>query len=244
MNYGNERYIAITADGPTDTEILFRFAACLLETQAVCRKVTVKESLRKGMDTFMKKASEKNDYKLFGNPARLLREAVIKLLESSIGEFQTKISRELRYTDLLILHTDSEKHLNRSEQYFEEWAISISRIILTAIEDFCEKKVRQGYDLIYLPLIIPIIPFPSTEILIAAAKTGNRSRFKFRGMKARDLKTKLYGVTDLGSLDEETFQTEAMRIITPESCRAVYKHVPEARSFLHTLIWNQPEVFF
>lgn len=241
MNPNEIRYAGIIADGPTDGELIFKLIKCLLGKSS-CEKVTLGGSLRDGMDNFMRKASRSGNYSLFDDHANDLKNLIITLLDSAVGIFQTQVPRELSYLDLLILHTDSERHLNSAEQYFEEWAMVISKIFFAAIEIFYNKKVRQGFDLIYLPLVVPLILFPSTEILIAAAKTGLTSKFNFHGMKAGHLKMKLYGTDDLSCLDEEMFQKKASDIITAESCKAIYKHVPESRLFLHTLLWNQTDI--
>jgi hypothetical protein len=55
-------------------------------------------------------------------------------------------------------------------------------------------QVRDGYSHEYLPQVIPVVAFPSTEIFIAAAKNLTE---KACGKKPGELKTLLYGTTEL-----------------------------------------------
>ena len=63
---------------------------------------------------------------------------------------------------------------------------------------FTEGLVRNGRTLDLIPFLTLFIPFPSTEVLIAAL----REEHEIRGIRARELKQKLYNTTHLSELQE------------------------------------------
>jgi len=238
----NVRYLGIIADGSTDQEIIARLAKCLLENadpaESSLEEVMLGQSLYDYTNTFRIKASQTRDYSFCSKHALDLRNGIVTVLLAAIAEFQSKIPRELRDCDLLVLHTDAELVLSSPEKYFEEWAVVISKIFLIAIEEFYHKTSQRGWQWEHLPLVVPLVPFPSTDILVAAAKTENSGTFGFHGRKAREIKIALYGVDDLRHLREEELKQKALDFITPAACKAIYRHIPESRIFLRTLAWN------
>jgi hypothetical protein len=92
-------------------------------------------------------------------------------------------------------------------------------------------RTKQGYKRQDLPVIVSMVTFPSTEIIVAAAR-GEKS---IHGKKAKELKQLLYGKTDLRKLGENEFQEQALDFITPESINDIFKAVPESRLFIQTL---------
>lgn len=233
------RYIGIIADGTTDQEIIAKFAKCLLKNTVSCKDVILGQSLEVDMQTFRRKSSELNNYGLYDRPAIELKNRIIMILNAAVGEFQSLIPRELTDYDLLVLNTDAEWYLREQNQYFDKYAMVISKIFLIAIEEFYHLKAKYGYQWGQLPLIIPLVFFPSTDILIAALKIGDTLPFDFHGLRANEIKMRLYGVEDLRHLRDEELKEKALDFITPDAFKAVYRHIPESRIFLRTLLWNQ-----
>jgi len=91
--------------------------------------------------------------------------------------------------------------------------------------------IRQGYGKENLPLIIPIVPFPSTDILIAVAS----GKARYYGKNARDLKKMLYDTTDLRTIGIEDFEELALRHITSERINLIFERIPESRFFVNFL---------
>ncbi len=107
----------------------------------------------------------------------------------------------LSHHDLLIISSDSEKTLGHRNHYFQKWAYSVEAILEVAIDEFYHQLVEQGYSNQYLPHVVPLICFPSIEILVAAC-TEDILDFdnQCRSLQAKPaLKQKVWG-TD--SIDE------------------------------------------
>ena len=139
--------------------------------------------------------------------------------------------------DMLLFSTDSEKSLTQLEHYFDDWAWILSKILLGAVEKFYHFKLRKVFYPEYLPMIFPLVLFPSTEIIVKAARTASGVEFNGRNKKARQLKMEIYGTDDLRSLPDGKFEKEALDYITPEGIRLIYQYVPESRLFLQMLSW-------
>ena len=235
------RYIGIVADGTTDQEIIAKFSKCLSEKTISSKDVILGQSFALDMQIFRRKSSESKNYGLYDVPAIELKNKIITILSAAVGEFQSLIPRELKEFDLLVLNTDAEWYLSEQNNYFEKQNAVISKIFLIAIEDFYHLKEKYGYQWEQLPLIIPLIFFPSTDILIAALKIENidTSPFGFHGLRANVIKKKLYGVEDLSELRDQEFKEKALDFITIDAIKSVYKYIPESRLFLRILSWNQ-----
>lgn len=135
----------------------------------------------------------------------------------------------------MLVTTDAEIALSRANDYFQDWAFSISKIFMGAIEQFYNIRTIRGYSAEYLPLIIPIVTFPSTEIIVAAAK----NILNPYGKKPSELKKLLYGTDDLATLSQEELQEKALDFITPESIQRIFSCVPESRIFIQMLSFGK-----
>jgi len=140
---------------------------------------------------------------------------------------------------MIILSSDAERPLAHRDHYFEDWAWIVSKILWLGIEKFYHALSRQGYPLELIPVVVPFLPFPSTDILVAGAQTSPGTRFTARGKDARQLKRALYGTEDLRSLAPEDLAEKALSCLTPDGIRAIYREVPEARWLLHSLAWGR-----
>jgi len=240
-NTGDEtRYLGIVADGPTDQEIMARFLKTLVEPTGPCEERIIGKNLSILMKQFRDKASRAGQYGLFDKPAVKLRKGVVSLIHSAVGEFRDAISRDLYHSDVLVLSTDAEWPVKTEEWHEVERIVVIYRILDGAIAEFYNAPHNRG-NWEYLPLIVPLVLFPSTDVLIAAAK---RVSFEFRGMKATDLKQKLYGCSDLNQLRADGLKRMALDYLTQDACTQIYSSVPESRTLLRTLTWCQYCEFF
>jgi hypothetical protein len=106
-----------------------------------------------------------------------------------------------------------------------------------SIEEFYRAKAQVNYTQECLPVVIPFVVFPSTEILIAAAKIEDPKELtkKCYGKKPRELKQLLYGTTELQTLREEELKKKALDFINSESIGRIFQSVPESRAFIQTL---------
>jgi len=134
--------------------------------------------------------------------------------------------------DIIILNSDAEKILNNSENYFSDWAFCLSDFLKFIIYKFYHKMVKNGYSYKNLPLIYPIIFFPSTEILIASIKLSTQNYRKF---EAKALKLKLYGTVNLKEVtkDNGLFFEILNKFIIEDNLELIYKRTPELREFIH-----------
>jgi len=105
-----------------------------------------------------------------------------------------------------------------------------------SIEEFYRAKAKDGYTHEYLPLVIPVVTFPSTEIFIAAARDKIGGKY---GRKPDEWKQMLYGTDNLATLREEDFKEKALDFITCESIGKIFREVPESRSFIQTLSFGR-----
>lgn len=233
------RYIGIVADGTTDKEILAKLAKCLIENGCPCEEVLLGQCLAGLMRSFRNHASKTENYAFCGKPAGELRKGIINVLFAAVAEFQSHMSRDLTDSDLLVLNADGEWYLRRQDRYFEqESTLAISSIFLKAVEEFYH-KVHNRSQWRNLPMIVPLVLFPSTDILVAAAKMATGTAFDLYGKKAKRIKRELYGVDNLHYLRRGEFEQKALNFIAPGACESIYKHIPESRIFLRTLCWNR-----
>jgi hypothetical protein len=152
-------------------------------------------------------------------------------LHGAFAEFEKEVT-EVSNRDIILLTADSEHTLTTPDEYFKDWRFSISKILVGGIETFYGVKAIQGYKHEDLPLVIPLVTFPSTEIFIAAAKDLiGKKPWKNPG----ELKQLLYGTKNLQTLREEDLQSKALDFITMESIGRIFYHVPESRTFIQTL---------
>lgn len=243
MSHNNSdftRYIGIIGDGTTDRLIVAKFATALLEPICPCKIEELKGfSLRDSLDAFWRESDKTNDYNVYGKTAATLRNTIISILVAALPIFQNQMQREIRDCDLLVLNTDAEKPLTNQDSYFEQRIFVTSKVFSLAIEEFYHKICNQGYQREYLPLVLPLVLFPSTEILVAAFGHSETEAFQAHGKKAKLLKQELFGTDDMRSLTDEEFDEKALNFITRINCEKVYKLIPESRNFIRSLFWNQ-----
>jgi len=165
----------------------------------------------------------------------------IKELEKRIIQILVIIaSKGVTNKDIVILNADTENKLEYKEKYYEEsWISQFCLTVDFAIDKFYERMIEQGYAFENLPLIIPLVLFPSIEILVAACYLSNSDKVKMRTLKANpDLKNKIWEETNMKSAIESGKVNQILELCFTgrnDSLKEIYKHIPEARNLIHIL---------
>ena len=232
-----DRALATIADGQSDHDVIARVVEYAisdgrnLSSDRSPVVVQLRQSIRSYIDRFWSKVGRSEDYSFGSDAARELIDKVVLVLHGAIDDFGKEVGRDLHARDILIINTDSERYLRDPHTYFQEsWPASISKTLELAVEEYYHVKARSGYLLSDLPLILPLVVFPSTEMLVAAARTEEHSNFVHHGKSAGELKQRLFG-------RRRGISSLALQSITPESVERIYAHLPEARLILRILSW-------
>ena len=165
----------------------------------------------------------------------------IKELEKRIIQTLVVIvSKGVSNKDIIILNADTENKLECKEKYYEEkWINQFYLTVYFAIDKFYERMIEQGYTFEDLPAIVPLILFPSIEILVAACYLQDSEKIKMRTLKANpDLKKKIWEETDMKFAIENGKVSEVLEICFTgknDSLKDIYKHIPEARNLINIL---------
>jgi hypothetical protein len=215
-------HIAIVSDGVTDFEIL----------KTLIKEVVFSES---GVvipdDTTQKRG-------LYDEPATKLKNEIILVLKKVVKEIEDFFyisTGSFSHYDLLILNDDTDKKLSTSKDFLNEWAHSVVMVFYLAVQEFYEEKISQGYTFKNLPIILPLIFFPSTEILVAAFRCNDDFE-SFRNQDATALKKMLYQTHNLRNLQENELNDLALKFINSNLLEQVFAKLPEIRIFLYQII--------
>ncbi len=232
------RNIGIVGDGETDRAIFEKFIQCVLLNGTfnttsfnICK--LSRQTVRDYVDRYWKSATRSQNYYLPSEPASELQNNITNTLVAAFSDFETEVGiGELYNRDILLITTDAEKSLSSPEDYFKDWSFSISKIFMGAIDKFYALKSRQGYPCQYLPVLLSLVCFPSSEVFVAAAK---QPPIQYYGKKPKELKQLLYGTDDLRRLRDQDFEEKALNYITPDSVDRIFSYVPESRLFIQML---------
>lgn len=129
--------------------------------------------------------------------------------------------------------------MHDKEDYFKDWAFMIDSAICKGIKRFLHRLCIQGYNVDEIPCIVPFIPFPSVDVLIAVAKTVSKDFMTVRGCRARELKKTLYQTTNLSLLDSSQLHEKALQYISQDALNKIYSELPEARTLLDVLYFGR-----
>jgi hypothetical protein len=225
-----QRNIGIIGDGSTDIIIFAKIVECILTEETSkefidCNIIKLKrQNIREIVDEYWKFQNAKTTQK----PQETVK-AVTDILYQGFLDF-TRKAGGVSNCDLLILTTDSEKVLARPKDYFS-YGLDLFNILSEAVIRFYGKVLERGYPQDNIPLVLPIATFPSTEILIAAAKGLNN----YYGKKPLELKQSIYGVSNLKNLREDELEEKALKFITVAGIDNIFNNIPESRHFIKTL---------
>jgi hypothetical protein len=223
MNNDNDtRYVGIVADGGTDRAILAHTAGVCLGSSCVIVELR-RQCLRDSIDKYWqlkdtsRQAAEKH-----------LVSAIQGVLMGALADFEARIPRATLATDVLILASDAERHFkDHRERYFEPWAWNLISTAQLGIERFVEWQVSDGRSCEYIPLTRVFIPFPSTDVLVAAVREEEE-----RGMRALELKERLYQTTNLYQVPIDELARRALDFIRSDTLKRAFHRLPELRSVL------------
>ena len=232
-----KRNIGIVGNGPTDRSFFGKVAECIISKSGSDNTSfniipLNRHNLHDDVDRYWEEADKTNEHYLPSKPALKLQAAVTGMLTAAFSDFESEIGiGSLSCHDVLLVTTDTEKTLSTPETYFKTWAFSFSKILMGAIQTFYSMMAKNRYYPEYLPLIISVATFPSTEILVGAARGQHNECY---GKTPKELKRRLYATEDI--LSEEQFKEKALDRITAESIDLIFRHVPESRIFIQTLL--------
>lgn len=235
------RNVAILRDGYSDFLVLRKFISCVWENYKGeslgydnfidLEKLNITNSLQE----YLHKTRREGNYSYYTAEATTL---VSSLISIYFGCFK-RIEREIDVVTsqvLVVVSADSEQLLKERNNYFHDWAYNIRGLLLFSIEQFYEHMSVQGYTIEYLPLIVPVILFPSSEILVASCMY-DMTREQCRSLHPNPaLKEKVYGTSSIPDAIETGVLEETLETyLTSEGLKGIYNEIPEVRMLMHTL---------
>lgn len=236
------RNIVIVGDGFSDYLVIRKFVKCLLqkhknETLEDSSFLDLKSlSIHLSLVKYIDKVKLSGDYSYHSKEAKDLIDKLIATYFTCYKKFQIEFD-EVSNKEVIIINADSESLIGSRLNYFEDWAYSLKGLVDYSIEIFYDKMVESGYSYEYLPLITPLILFPSSEILVASCIYNNGTDALRKLNPNPALKTKVYGSS---SIDEVIKSGELYNVldtyITSDSINEIYREIPEARILIHSLI--------
>lgn len=233
--------IAIIRDGKSDFKVLTSFIKSILNTK---QNISLPEdnfidtndlNIADAIAKYLGNASKGKETTINDKPSSELGNAIIAVLTVATRKY------ELTHNDIIILNTDAEHILIDKKIFFEkEWIKRFYCVIYSSIEKFYEQMTNQGYSYDSLPIIIPFIPFPSIEILIAACLLSEKDIKTIRTLKANpDLKQKVWGTANIPMASETGKIEEVLNLCfnngDETSLKRIYKEIPEVRNLIHIL---------
>ena len=232
------RKIGIVRDGGSDYPIFQKIVKVILEADNQCPTDLdffdlSRQSLRDPIDAYWQATKKSNQYSLPSDSAQVLRNKITSLLLTGIyPEFVAEVGC-ISHADIILLTSDSERQVNSINDYLEqEYMFALLNVIYSGIYKFYDIQVKQGYSYQNLPLIIPVITFPSTEVVIAAARDLHQQCL---GKKPTDLKRFLYGTTEIPAISEDEWERKAYQHLTEEGIKKIYQTIPDCRQMIHLL---------
>ncbi|OQW93237.1 MAG: hypothetical protein BWK79_12225 [Beggiatoa sp. IS2] len=217
------RRIGIISDGETDYRVFKKIVETLLSNEVKVIELR-KQTLHDAVDKYWKDKSQS-----------ILQNAVKGILNAAFSAFQSEIEENLTCKDILLLTTDAEKRfafLNNEHIYWDsnDDYFGILHCLMNAIRDFYSIQYKQGLSPGYLPMVIPIVTFPSIEPFLLIAKGKKTSNIN--GKTPTDLKTFLYKTNNpCGEAIEQ-----AIKEINEDKVYEILKIIPESRFFIQTLL--------
>jgi hypothetical protein len=233
-----KRKIGIVRDGGSDYPIFQKIVEVILEANHGCPTDLIfvdlsRQSLRDPIDAYWQATKNSSEYSLPSDPAKALRNKIAGLLLTGIYPDFTAEVGSISNADVILLTSDSEHQVNSVNDYLEEeYVFALLNILHSAIYKFYDSQVKYGYSYQNLPLVIPIITFPSTEVVIAAARDLYRQCL---GKEPTDLKRLLYGKTEIPAITDDEWEKNAYQYLTEEGIEKIYKTIPDCRQMIHLL---------
>lgn len=252
MNF--KTIIAVIRDGHSDYCVIKHLIIsifkchCSVELQEdnffEFESLNISQSLQK----YLNKASKENDYSRYSDHAEELKDRIFQVLHTALGKILKETEIPLSNQDILILSADTElildPHNRRKDDIIKATISNLDGVIWSAIEDFYDKMLTYGHSYTDLPLILPLILFPSSEILVASCMYDFRQQ-NFRALKPKpDLKQKVYETDSIPEAFENGKLEEVLSMyVVPETLNDIYREIPEARKLIQILSYCREAYF-
>jgi hypothetical protein len=235
------RSIAILRDGYSDYLVIKKFVSVLLEKH---RNEVLDDNsfidleilnIRNSLLKYIDKVSISSNYSFQTKEAQDLINELLTIYFVCYSKFANE-SFDINNRSIIIINTDAEKLLHQRQNYFNEWAYNLKGILYYSIERFYEVMVSRGYSYELLPYYIPLVPFPSSEIIVASCMYNitTENLRSFRPTPA--LKQKVY---DTNSIPEAIQSGNLIKTLNTYlnsgNINEIYKEIPEARMLIHNL---------
>lgn len=235
------RYVAILRDGYSDFLVIRKFIQTVFlgyRAEEIpnnnfidLEQLNITNSLTK----YLSKVSKTENYSYHSSDAEELIKNLITVYYGCYKRVQTE-NDIVSNREIIIINADSEKLLLNRINYFSDWAYHIKGLVYYSIERFYEQMNNQGYSLEYLPHIIPLILFPSSEILVASCMYDITTESLREILPNPGLKTKVYSTNSIPeAIDSGVLQKTLDTYLVYENVKEIYKEIPEARMLIHAL---------
>jgi len=191
-------------------------------------------SIRNALDAYLRKSK---DNSLLSEESDVLVKAIHKRLSMACGVLSKKGATGCKH--LLIVNTDAEKILGTNLNYFNEEYYHLQQIFEFAIATFYEKMVERGYTYEVLPLICPVLLFPSSEIVVAAAMVKDETEFLKDRLRKKSPKPHLKKyVYDTDHIPDADIEGVLNTFLDENSLARIYQLIPELRKLVQFLAFQ------
>ena len=235
--------IGIIKDGLSDFMILKKFLSSIFQKE---QNIEIKDKnfidlkglkIGENINEYIDKANKNEEKDINGECADKLKKNILSILYAAATKYEDFTNK-----DIIVLNGDVEHRLIENENFFEEWVRRLYSIIHFSIDKFYDRMSLKGYSYINLPIIIPLILFPSIEILVAACYLSYKDKNTIRELRAKpDLKMKVWDTEYISAAIDNGKIENVLNLCFDtdyeNSLYNIYKEIPEVRSFIHTLTY-------
>jgi hypothetical protein len=192
-------------------------------------------NIRNETDKYFDDSKRENKYGVHTDSAKEYQQSLSAVILQAYSSLKSEKATDLSNSDIIIINTDAEIPLRENDNYFKEWYYSIHNVIGAVIEQFYDKMQKEYVNYDYLPIILPIVPFPAIEILVASTMDSYNENYRTFEAKPR-LKQEVWGTDHIPIAYDEGYLQEVLKeYMTPENIAKIYQHIPEARKFIQIL---------
>jgi hypothetical protein len=238
------RYIGIISDGETDYQVFKKIVETILSNEVQVfwlSRQKLHDDIEKYWKHGKKTGNDKKSEPCNSSQKVEIRKAVTGILNQALDDFRSKMggNNYLTCKDMILLTTDAEKLLARLNNEPDYWECNgdyfgILHCLMNAIRAFCATQYQQYLPPESLPMIIPMVTFPSIEPFLLIAKGEKLANIN--GKKPDELKKCLYK-TDNPSGEEIE---QAIEKIKDDQVYKILKNLPESRFFIQFLLMLKP----
>jgi hypothetical protein len=226
-----QRNIGIIGDGPTDRKIFGAMVKSILTEDTDLIDCNIVELQRQNIHDFVEKYINLQEKNLSVNRQNLVK-SIGAVILAGFEELLNEVTNNISASDLIIVTTDSEIVFSQPENYWERGA-NLFHILIDAVNWFYEIALNRGYPQDNIPLVLPLITFPSTEIIIAAARGLNT--VDFYSKKPIELKNLLYNLSKDGRVSDRHLEEQALNFLNVRGIEKIFQYIPESRYLIKCL---------